>query len=1767
MGINKNRTYRPSVLTARDVGQILLRSGTANVAVNEGMPLSQESMRKFVRGQQAPGPGRELTLSIGQGEDRAANVVGLVLPVVNYLDADQGIVTNLDAGRVLQVFMLARHLLIESDLGDHVRCFQMQLTKFRESGSESYNNSSNILGYAWLAVADPYLSQPMRFHRQGPTGKLVFLDDRAYERLLARLAKDNGNDDDDGNNNSNGPDEAVEDLGADHADGDGDPAGEPKRAKADKRPAKPRFSRDTAVDLPTEFRHCLRVAMEFFNLTAGSRRHENLTPEERHGRATRRGRAADGDVECLDRNVERVVDAEQMAIKALAGDTRAGGTTAALPIVLNRVMAALVPQAGGDDFEPADWFQWEIIVATLRQHWGDAIAQQLTDEWWYCLLPLGQQWFPMCTVFAYGRSYGWYQNAAFALLPNNSRGLRLSTLEANLGYVRDVIDTPAYPQALRQLFKQHSTVLDDWARESVPSPADTASLGPLEAGAYPQRSSGDSVGSRDDAMRATLRDARAWFVGLVLMGLDPTYTPTDGFGFPKLEFGPGVPPDQIKAIEGRVRDEMTAFLDAVQSNPVIRQPVLPIRPNVTDQHAEFHARLTFFRDVTRRVHSSHGCRVMADFCATARDGAIASSAYQTVSHNLQRFWGELVALRTAEGAPSGITDVLGNRTMQGQVELYGQAVFAILNPEAVAGYRGDGPQILMGGVLSVWARLVALHVHWLKYGGEASGKGTADAIVTWRQRSAVRDCTVQGMGSLVKLQNGAVTVITEMQADLLVPMDSNTMSVAPMRHMAAAVLEGKPPEKTRSETYDRSANDVVKQDEEATAKWLYSANLSDYAPDRALMSRFLAVVMATENRLVHQRPVARLARQHTTLIEAEFQVQQSIVQMLGGLFHHKVLPMTTPEDNAWSELAKEALDLWAREVMAPNKLSLDNRTRSSYVKVAHFLAWAQAIKTGLRLALDNNVFGDLSETSPDAVLYVVLAFAQEYRSRLQTGAVYMALDLYLETMAGASLMDGILCAARVPGHSFSFVANDVTAPGITLTSDALRSELGTERMLRVLADRGATAWPMSFHRLWQATGCNLRSITSGRSRRRGICADSGASDMDMDTDGDGDGDTLSSGAAGGRRRKPQRVIVMQPANVGHAYPFAHRAMLCVLLHQTLSMNERAPKTAFGELVVEHADSIRSLQTYDGVLEAVPVRVEIQSDPTQALQHRLRAWKLDLDSDRVLIDPGQFQELCEWRSQSTCDAEFSCFRSFEIAPWRLVHVFNQSTFLDYCQKALGPHFDTALLAATYDELIASADPLTLAQILARCPGLTHDYVVKLLQDLDWDVDQVLKRPSGRNTAWPQAQFDPSWALLQRLRQLMLGGRTADITKKVQWALGSRLQTLCKSGLGTLAVTVYPRSKTVCKLLTLVVRYDTEESRQRHLDCRLAQQLFSYRLRPAQVRIKALTPRGAALFTGLPALRMSLYELQAECHARYGYWPQANEVEECFSAVHQLTSRGLGRPAPADLRIDKLQYVHANVGLLTWLYASLSGSVLAAAEIGAQGLEHNISEHIHITTVEGRDPLDWGRPAAWALLPDADELAKLVADPPRLLRESQQARVFAGLLDSRILYSSGDPVVRHAVRLMRDARRSFRPLEQRLARRAADGADGSFMYVPVSGLDPHEEDPDVFHELTERWKVIYSTELPDRGWISAQQRVKARAGRAFAHIAQTHGADAGIAVDNDDDDLDQLALDLSTSPMNNDDDDDDELALPDIQMLGQHRHHVSLDDDDHNAMDGF
>jgi len=1623
-----------------DIAALLVNSQGASVTPCEAVPLGQASLNAWLQaGEEASAAGADDDLSLPSICEETC--LGMVLPVDKYIDLEQGCVSNSGAGRVLQLFLLARHLLLTSAIGHMLRPVTVRLTKHRWSGAQHYDDSGNTTGYALLVVANSVLAEPYRVHSIKNRLHIVSL---AEAQHMAAEAAGNGpaagDDDDDDDDDPNGlMDVLADDLCISSDDEDGVAAAaaasgkKKKKKKKSKKGAakKPKaYGIFTAVDFRQQFDHYVSVAAQFLNNTVDRRRQNPIGADERVGRVPRGNLAQQ--VAQIDDSIGRVVDPARMAAVALSGDTRAGGQSAPLLRVVTDVMVVLAPQCPGDDQPPSYWFRWEALTQTLLQHWGRDLAQQYLTEW-YELAPVGMQSLPMQDVFILARVAGYYQNSVLALLPNNSRGLRLSTLQANLPYVANAVNTKAYPLALRQLLQQRSGVIDAWCQGKTASAVAESSSGDVSLLMEPEpetevfrRNSATLTEALAPVPRVSLPDPGTFFWSLLLHGMDPSYSVDLGFGPPPLKAGPGMDEAQLERVKGEIVTEMQEMLTAVVEHPVLRRGVLASRPETGNQHAEFASRLTHFPPGTvPSLATIHGVRVLTDYLCAARDYAVANRSYICVSDNLHEQW---AALRDLATRTKSISSVLAGLSMHEVCELVGQAIFLEIKPHTSTGYSYDAPVTLLMGFLSVDSRLNGkVPLHGNKAGSQASGKGTNDAIVGHLQRMLTRRFTPQGMNDLLQCQPGAVATIPEMPAGVMVPVSAPSMNSTDLRHSMNSVFEGIEVNPTRAAVFDNTATSddgASKRKGPASNVFSCSLNYAGLIPDKAVWSRMYTQLLGSHGLLTQWNRVFKHARNHAEAVKMLFHVGQAIAQLLGGAFDHDVLPMASAIDMWVGALLHEATDAWAHRTFSRSHFNVDNRVRSNMTMATHQMTWSTSVHVGLRLALDQGII-DLETTSAEAVTYVVAAYAQAFHHRVQAGAVFSVLDQYLETLAGESVLDRILCAVREPGHSLSLINEKLTGvvSSVDVDEATLRTEMGSESWERAVGPLGDTAWPLALCHAIRTVG-----VTRAHSR---VAA---SSTTDNDDYGDDYGAPRNDRPNSGRPI-PQRVLVLRPSTIAHSYTVQHRAILCELLHSTRTVCPRNPKNSLDELCRDHAVALECLQARPlPVVEQSPLAVCVKHDPDEVVRPYLRRLGVDVPIDPfrpVVVKSRQCQALEAWLHSPGVDAEVTCTTGFELSSWRVAFLLCDKTFLD--QVELQPEAVPAL----WSTLVLATTTVRVSELLARTPGLSRDWLIEVLRRMQLDPATVCVR-DGTGEAGSM-RLELTWELMQALRD-SLRSRTGAASRD-RTAIGE----LCTFGLGTLPLHVFPGSDAAGKQLRNVLKVMAELDRKRPEAMTLlpVRALGTHQISFARVRHAALDPGAMAVLSNLPPLEISLNEIRAGCNRRYGIAVTDQDVQRCLASARLLTLPGMGfsdDPNALSMTTGR-PMVRIKPVIMAVLYASLCGSVVGMLASKKEAFENLVSDAVSIVTVRARDPLDWSRPASYAVPPHSQRLFELVRDPERLLCETRTARLFAG---HEGWHASLDTA---PLTLMREARERFRPVEAQMAQRAANGSDGNFGYVRV------------------------------------------------------------------------------------------------------------------------
>jgi len=1374
---------------------------------------------------------------------------------------------------------------------------------------------------------------------------------------------------------------------------------------------------------------------------------------------------------------------------ALAGDTRPGGQTRPLPRVVSDVMSVLTPGALGEDRMTSDTYAWDVLLHTMIQHTGPNLARQYVTEWGD-LLPIGAQALPMQDVFVYARAAGLYQNSILSLLPKGSRGLQPSTLQANLPYIAATIDTPAYPEALRRLVRQHSTVIDTWCSGTTAANSD----GPESV-----------LGHRP---RVALLDPRMFFLSLLLLGMDASYTLQDGFGPPPIEFGPDVDPEQQQTIKDEILGEMQEMLDAVGKLPVLRRSVLSARPENENYRSEFQARLSTFSPAVEPVlDSPQGLRVMTDFLCAARDYAVATQAYTIVNRNLNEQW----ALVQSWGQPAdaALVEPLAGCSFQELAELFSQAAFCQRKPHTSTGYTKDAPLLVMLNLLAVSTRLNGLvQLHGCKVGREGEGKGEGDLIVGLLQVLRQRGFTPQGMNDLLLFQPGAVTSIPEIPESIMVSVEDPSMGSSALRHSITGALEGSKTTQVRSKTFDSTAEGGDDPEDAAPAPnvLFLSKNYGGKIFDRAVWSRVFTQVMGSDRRATQWGRVLGVARQHNERIRTLFHVGQAVIQLVGGMFDHRLLPMTSGADMWVDALMSEAVAVWTQRTLARAHHELDNRTRSNMIMAAHQLAWTTCVHQGLHMALAAGVF-DLATTSADAVAYTLAVYAQEYHQQLQTAAVFSILDGYLETLVGASILDRILCAGRIPGHSLSFVnaKHDAIRPTIEVDEASLRAEMASERWLRAIGPMIDTAWPLPLCHAIRTIGVS-RSAATAKESKFDVAAD--LDDMD---DEDDSPSNFSQAKPRRSTAHKQRVLSLRPCAIAHSYPTTDRAILCTLLHLAPTIDLEQPAQNLDHLAANHMDALQALQARSqAVVEYNPVRLMVTADPYQRVHRYLTSIGIELDTlqNMLIVLQHDDQVGLDEASQVFDDETFDYVYGYELSPWRVTSLLHDSAFL--AANAIIPENVPKL----WEHVMQVAAPVPLDELLSRTPGLNQAWLVQALANLGVDPDSVIRCLDAASGAYA---LELPWALMTALRVAIEKKdrrRTRDLPA---------LQQLCTFGLGTMPMHVFPVDPALRSVLDAMVAADTP--RPEWLTVLPVRALGSHRLNVARIRTEALDAAAMALLSNAAPLSVSFNEIRAECQSRYEVAVTDQDIQSCFAAVRLITlpAMGTGVDPQALTTVSGRAIAVIKPVVMPMLYASLSGSVIGMLASAADKFDHLASDAIAIVTVQTRDPLDWSRPASYAVAPRGQRLMDLVADPQRMCRETAMARVLAGHQNWHAGMDDGP------IALLRRARDRFRPVEVQLAQRAANGSDGNFGYVRV-------ERPDT-------WADFYDANMgaiSDRELVSVQKRVRDEASQVVPSTPAKTQRFAQITPAT----VPQLELDLTVS-MDEDstssaEEDDEELA---------------------------
>lgn len=359
-----------------------------------------------------------------------------------HVSMEVGYIHMSEAAHTLKVFYLASHIMLHSVLGNHVQPVLLRLTKLRHSGSQSFDDTENTLGYIIGLVADRSLETGMGLRRRN--GKPFSLtEDKIkthwsnggpgtckdpYRLMDEVIAAD---------------EEAAEEAG----DGDGQPA--PKRSVGRPIPVGPDNLPGEAITFRQEFSDAVKSALYAMYTLDGTRRRAATKAGETGPAA---GARKIQPIDLIDGPIEARFAEELSSVWCVSGASTIGSIKSDTFSNIQTYFSSTTRRLGKKE-AAEHYFTLPVVLNAIKfrlgENYADVFAASIKN-----MTCRGRSSYPNFDIFVHDKAAATYQNRISMLLPVNSYGVRLSVLRANWQQARESIMNDESDDVLDSLFKR-----------------------------------------------------------------------------------------------------------------------------------------------------------------------------------------------------------------------------------------------------------------------------------------------------------------------------------------------------------------------------------------------------------------------------------------------------------------------------------------------------------------------------------------------------------------------------------------------------------------------------------------------------------------------------------------------------------------------------------------------------------------------------------------------------------------------------------------------------------------------------------------------------------------------------------------------------------------------------------------------------------------------------------------------------------------------------------------------------------------------------------------------------------------------------------------------------------------------------------------------------------------------------------------------------------------------------------------------------------------
>jgi len=1617
--------YIPSDLTSPDqVASILKSRYGGGLTPNEAVPLTQDNMEAFV------GDG---SLSLEDG-----TLFGMVVPR-KYIDMEQAMVNDMSTGRTLQVMRVAEHIMMCSRLRDYLRPVTVRLTMLRQSGSQSVNDEDSTLGYVVGLAVSSTLAEELRVHKNRYTRCLSVLTDAELDAVIALDNPQAAQDDGDG-------DDAA-------SEANGQRGGQKKAKKA--RSSAPVYTRYTWIDVKAEWHRCVTLAISFLNVVGGSRVQKPVTHMEVYGRAPRSsatglaGQAASR----LDPDIEAVIDPLFCPYTCLAGDSAFGSVC--MPV--DMAMEAYLTQVSDhvDQSHVHTCYDFSVIKSALAHVLDAGYADRLLSklvlkDWARRLVPMGSQRFPTHDVFFYGTMAGEYHTAIVSLFPNNSCGLRLSTLRNNAASISKRLLDRCHNPAIVRLLNGESLVVEETQLATAMDVGDD-----VEIDTTPNTSNSGDEQTTIVKPAVALANSSTHYSILLLQSMAQGESIPDDFVTPEIDYGDTLTKAEQDDCHARIVMEGVTMRNAMSSTKLLCYHALPLRPVNASADVDLTSRLKLYHDQYKgRVLSATGLQAFAEYVLAMSDCGVAAPNLRRLGSDIESTWEslqEIMAKATDEDVEV-YEQAAATWDFRAWTELY--AHIGYWRCESQTGrFRGHAPVFMVIHVLAGVSRFTGkTQLHILKTGDAGAGKGCLDDVLRLGSHIGNRSFTAGGMRNIHKMEFG-ITSIPEIEKEVTVdasdPKAHSKMSDSDKRNITLVAMDGKDANRTADPTRDGTLNVSAEQERSKRHALIMTFNWSGNICDPAFQSRVTSIFLTYDTKSWCWDKQYRQMDDPAIADRAfhEHHLVQHCVSMACSMQHYDVLRFEGVEHAYLSDLLAQAVDTTMSAIYGQSQYTRNNRVMGNLSKLALLMAWTHAITRAVRMIMACQLV-DITNSSVYRVVYMAVASAKANVSMYLPGAAMAALHEMRDSVFGSPTFEVVLGIAKMPGHEHSFYGEELmpTVPckeDMTFFADDAKA----------LAVHPVAEYTAGFKIQETFMPSYIASVRSFGVRRR------------------------RSADMGGER---DNALHVPRSAVAHCHPFLTRAVLAIILRQTVQFTE-GDKSKADVLTSTYDQQLRCLQTVDfGVLDELPCRMIVRSDPdgqvtgvlAKVLSDPLLAGQAGSEDKLVALYRDDLKEVMKVAMEHSATSTVEVYRQYSASPSRLFFLLTSKTTREQFEREHPDESQALALDGTvFDKLMQSSGYIQLNELFDRatlCNKSAWDLarLEKVLTDLKLDTREYIVKEDcafGGESKHRVLRVDSS---------LMNAVLKASEGQRVMSAIARENVThLLGTVLATVRFDFYPFSPASQAVLDMLIKAESPSPTKNSCLLRCNGNRV---LRPALIHPVALEAKAQRLLTELPDIQIRLATIASECRALLGakhisrrHVANAIQGFRDFSLAYFVDGTLIpsAKDCGLDFAHDKI-YVSIKPSCMPALYASFGGDLPAMLYSRQITLDCGIDHLVSMVTLTTRNPLDWSQPFMY-MSPSRTEIGS-----HRLLVETYSCRHRHNIISPLDTRLADVPVFGDDISILQQGSVKFADIEPVLARQRTTGANGSHMYVGVG------ETRGITQEILERLERLQAISVQAR-----------------------------------------------------------------------------------------